>query len=74
MHQEEGHGLANDVAAAEDGGVRAFDCNFAAAQNFHDAEWRAGDEIGTTGDEAADVERMEAVDVFRGIDSFEDFL
>src|ERR1700723_2340844 len=74
VHQEEGHGLADDIAAAEDGGVRAFDLNFAAAQDFHHAERGAGDEIGTTGDEAADVEGMEAVDVFRRIDCFEDFL
>src|ERR1700735_1180402 len=74
VHQEEGHGLADDIAAAADGGVRAFDLNFAAAQDFHHAERGAGDEIGTTGDEAADVEGMEAVDVFRRIDCFEDFL
>src|SRR6266481_9049557 len=74
VHQEKGHGLADDIAAAEDSGVRAFERNFATAQNFHDAEWRAGDEIGAPGDEAADVEGMKAVDIFRGIDCFEDSL
>ena len=74
VHEEKRHGLADDVAAAEDGCVFAFDWNFAAAQNFHHAERGAGDEIGASGDEAADVEGMEAVDIFGGIDGFEDFL
>ncbi len=56
VHEEQRHGLADDIAAAEDDGVRAFDWNFAAAENFHHAERGAGDEIGAAGDEAADVE------------------
>ncbi len=74
VHEEKRHGLADDVAAAEDGCVCAFDWNFAAAEDFHHAERSAGDEIGASGDEAADVEGMEAVDVLGGIDCFEDFL
>src|ERR1700733_8153932 len=74
VHEEKRHGLADDIAAAEDGGVRALDWNFAAAENFHHAERGAGDEIGASGDEAADVEGMEAVDIFGRIDRFEDFL
>ena len=74
VHEEKRHGFADDIAAAEDGCVCAFDWNFAAAEDFHHAERGAGDEIGASGDEAADVEGMEAVDIFGGIDCFENSL
>src|SRR5260370_21379944 len=37
MHEQESHGLADNVAAAEDHGIRAFDRYVAAAENFHTA-------------------------------------
>ncbi len=74
VHEEKSHGLADDIAAAEDGCVRTFDWNFAAAEDFHHAERSARDEIGASGDEAADIEGMEAIDIFGGVDCFENFL
>ena len=62
--------FAYDIAAAEDDGVRAFDGHVAAAQNFHHSGGRAGDQPGTSRDEMADVHRMEAVDILRGVDRF----
>src|ERR1700756_3504804 len=37
VHEEQGHGLADDVAAAEDDRIGAFDLNLVAAKNFHAA-------------------------------------
>jgi len=74
VHEEKGHGLANDVAASEDDGVGAFERDSVAAQNFHAAGGSAGDQAGTSADEAAEVDGMEAVHVFGGIDGFEDAL
>ena len=74
VHQQQRHGLADDVAAADDHGVCAFDGNCAAAQNFHHAKRSARDEAGATLDELADVDGMKAVDVLGGIDGFENFL
>src|SRR3981081_4426868 len=48
-----GRGLADEVAAAEDDGVGAFDLDFVAAQNFHAAGGSAGDQAGASADEAA---------------------
>ena len=42
VHEEKSHGLADDVAAAEDNGVGAFGLDIGAAQNFHAAGGRAG--------------------------------
>ena len=74
MHQEERHGLADDVAAAEHDGVGAFDGNLVAAKNFHTTGGSARDESGTIGDEFAEIHGMKAVDVFVRRDSFEDTL
>src|SRR6266404_4212206 len=71
MHQQKRHRFANDVAAAEDGGVGALNLNIVAAQNFHAAGGRAGNEAGTAADQPAKVHRMEAVNVFCGINGFE---
>src|SRR5260370_20247782 len=54
VHEEKGHGLAHDVAAAEDDGVGAFDLNFVAAENFHAAGGSAGDHAGAFADEGAE--------------------
>ena len=74
MHQEKSHGLADDVAAAEHDGVGAFDGDLVAAKNFHAAGGSASDESGTIGNKLAEIHGMEAVDVFCGIDSFENAL
>ena len=74
VHKEKSHGFANDIAAAEDGGVGAFDLDFVAAQDFHAAGGVAGDQAGTSANEAAEVDGMEAVHIFGGIDGFEDAL
>src|SRR5260370_6269427 len=74
VHEEKGHGFADNVAAAEYDGVGACDLNFVAAENFHAAGGSAGDQAGTPADEAAEIDGMEAVHVFGGINGFEDAL
>ena len=74
MHEQQRHRLADNVAAAKDGGVGALDGNVTAAQNFHAPSGSAGYEPGAPADEAAKTHGMETVDVFRGIDCFEDTL
>src|SRR5712692_7096260 len=74
VHEEKGHGFADDVAAAEDHGIGAFDLDFVAAKNFHAPCGSASDKARTSADEAAEIDRMEAVHVFGGIDGFENTL
>ena len=74
VHEEKSHGLTNDVAAAEDDGVGAFDLDIVAAQNFHAAGGSAGNQAGASADEAAKIDGMEAIHVFGGVDRFEDAL
>src|ERR1700731_1519675 len=74
VHEEEGHGLADDVAAAEHHGIGAFDFDFVTAKNFHAAGRSAGDQAGASADEAAEIDGMKTVHVFGGIDGFEDAL
>ncbi len=74
VHEEKSHGLADDVAAAEDDGVGAFDLDVVAAQNFHAARGSAGNQAGASADEPAEVDGVEAVHVFGGIDGFQDAL
>jgi hypothetical protein len=74
VHEQKRHGFADDVAAAEDHGVRAFDRNIIAAQNFHAAGGRTRDEAGSAADQTTEIYGMKAVDVFCGIDSFENAL
>jgi hypothetical protein len=72
VHEQQGHGLTNDVAAAENDGIRAFDGSVAAAENLQAARGSTGNQPGTPADKAAEVDGMEAVHVFGGIDAFED--
>src|SRR6266851_5722224 len=74
VHEEKGHGFADDVAAAEDNGVGAFDLDFVALQNFHAAGGSAGDQAGAPADEAAEIDGMETVHVFGGINGFQNAL
>src|SRR5882724_2694718 len=74
VHEEKRHGLADDIAAAEDHRVGAFDLDFITAQNFHTAGGSAGDQAGTSADEATEIDGVEAVHVLGGIDGFEDAL
>src|SRR5712664_699391 len=74
VHQEQGHGFADDVAAAEDDGVGAFDLDVVAAQNFHAAGGSAGDQAGASADQATEVDGMKTVHVLGGIDGFQDAL
>ncbi len=74
VHEEQSHGFADDVAAAEDDSVGAFDLDFIAAQNFHAAGGSTGHEAGASADEAAEIDGMETVHVFGGIDGFQDAL
>jgi len=74
MHKEERHGLADDVAASEDDGVCAFGLNIVAAQDFHATGGRAGDESRASADQATEADGMKAVNVFCGIDGFENAL
>ncbi len=72
MHEEKRHGFADDITSAKDNGVGAFDGDLVATQNFHAAGGSAGDESGTTGDELAEIDRVEAIDVFRRSNRFKD--
>src|SRR5216683_3216697 len=74
VHEEKGHGFADDVAAAEDHGIGAFDLDFVALQNFHAAGGSAGDQAGASADEAAEIDGMETVHVFGGINGFQNAL
>src|SRR5205807_9480323 len=74
VHKEKRHGLADDVAAAEDDGVSALDLDFVAAQNFHAARGSARDQAGTSADEAAEIDGVEAVHIFGGVDGFKNAL
>ena len=72
VQEQKGHGLADDVAAAEDYGVGTFDCYVVAAKNFHAAGGSAGDQAGTATNQSPKIDGMKAVDIFGGIDGFED--
>ncbi len=74
VHQQKGHGLADDVTATEHDGVGAFDRDLIAAKNLHAAGGGAGDESGAIGDELAEIHGMEAVNVFVRRDRFENAL
>ncbi len=74
VHEEQSHGFSDDVAAAEDDSVGAFDLDFIAAQNFHAAGGSASYEAGASADEAAEIDGMETVNVLGGIDGFQDAL
>jgi len=74
VHQEKGHGFADDVTTAEDDGVGPFDLDFVAAQDFHAAGGGAGDQAGTSADEATEIDGMETVHVFGRINGFENTL
>lgn len=71
VHEKESHGLADDITAAEDDGVGAGEGNLIAVENLHAAGGSAGDEAGTSADEAAEIHGMETVNIFGGIDGFE---
>src|SRR6267378_7112911 len=74
MHEEKRYGLADNVAAAKDDGVGAFDFNVIAAQDFHAPRRCASHETGAPADEAAEVHGVKSVNVFGGIDRFQDAL
>ena len=74
VHQQQRHRFADDVAAAEDDGVCAFDGDGVAAKNFHAAYGRAGDEPGAATDQPAETYGMKTVYIFRGIDGLENAL
>src|SRR5579885_726549 len=71
VHEEKSHGFPDDVAAAEDDGVSAFDCDPVAPKDFHAAGWRASDEARPSADQAPQIDGMESVHVLCGIDRFE---
>src|SRR3984957_10954762 len=74
VQEQQSHGFADDVAAAEDHGVCSFDSYLVAAENFHATGGGAGDQAGAIADELAQVDGMKTIDVFGGIDRFEDAL
>lgn len=73
-HHEEGGGFADDLAAPEDDDVFTFGLDAAAGDEFDDAGGGAGDETGIVFlAEFADVEGVEAIDVFVGGHAVEGF-
>src|SRR6267142_2936635 len=71
VHEEQGHWFADDVTATEDDGVYTLDGDFVAAENFHAARGRACDEAFTAADEFSEVDGMKTVNVFCGVNDFE---
>ena len=74
VQQQQGHGLADDVAAAHHHGALAGDGNPVALQQFEDARRRAGARSRQSGHEVAHVAGMEAVDIFLRSDRQQDAL
>src|ERR1019366_4493129 len=70
VQQHQGHGLADDVAAAEHHGVLAGHGDLIILQHLNDASGRAGARRGAAGDQVADVDGMKTVGVFIGGDGF----
>src|SRR5437879_1773432 len=74
VNQQHCGGLAHDVATAHDHGFLSRDGDLAALEDFHDPSWRTGNEPGPLRGEKSDVDGMEAVNVFGGIDRHQNFL
>ncbi len=72
VQQHQCHGLADDVAAAQDYGVLAGHGDLIELQHFDNAGGRAGARRGAARDQVADVDGMKAVGVFIGGYGFED--
>src|SRR5258706_8899087 len=73
VEQQHGGGLADDVTTADDDGFLTGDGNVAAVQDLDDSGGRAPDQAGALRREKPDVDGMEAVDIFGGIDGHQDF-
>jgi hypothetical protein len=71
VHEKESHGLADDVAAAQNDRVGALDRNLVAPKNFHASGGSAGDESRAIGNELAEIDGMKAINVFRGVYGFQ---
>ena len=74
VEQQHGQRTTDDIAAADDDGLLAFDGNVGAAQDLHASGRGAGDEAGTLGAEIADVGGVEAVDILIRRDGEQDAL
>ena len=68
VEEEQGHGLAHDVAPPHDDRALAGDGDALSTQQLHDPRRRAGHEARPLLHEQPDVLGMETVDVLRGID------
>ena len=72
-HEQEGHGFANDHAAADDDGMGTCGFDTGVDEEPLAAEGGAGDEAGGVFEgEFCDVDGVEAVDVFGGVDGADD--
>ena len=74
VQQQDRHGLAHNVAAAHDDGVLTGDGNVAALENLDHARRRAGRERRAAGKQAARIDGMKSVHVFRRIDRIQQTL
>ena len=74
MHEQESHGLSDNVAAAQNDGVCAFDLDFVAAENFHASRGGARNEARAPADEFSQADGVKAIDVLGGIDRFKNAL
>ena len=72
--QHQRHGLAHDIAAANDHGVLAPQLVADAFEHFHAAIRRAGPEAGHAGHEGAGAGDVEAVHIFGRADGFDHLL
>src|SRR5260221_8165020 len=72
VQQKQSHGLADNIATAENHGVGALDGNIISAKDLHASRGRASDQPGPIADEHSHADGMKAVDILRGIDRLED--
>ena len=71
MQQQHGHRLAHDLAAPDDHGSRSGDGNAAAPEHLDHSGRRAGSKQRAALHEAADIDRMKAVDVLGRVEGIE---
>ena len=68
LEQHGGHGLADDIAAADDDHMRALGLHAAAREHLNTAVRGTGQEALLTDQHFADIDGMETIDIFVGVD------
>ena len=71
LEQQERHRLADQVAGSDDDGTRPLEIHSGRVDEAHDAERRARPQAGAAAHQQRLIHRVQAVDVFGGIDGVE---